>query len=93
MKHMILLLPSLVIGLLALSAIIPNALLFLEVIQKKRENYSSPIMVVGGLLGAVSVCLFPPIGFKFWAILPVLLDWGCVVVVLSLYFSLKEKNE
>jgi hypothetical protein len=81
--ELIRLLPALVLGALSLSAVIPNALSLLRMLRGKRAEHSSPILLVGGVLGVAAVYVFPPLGVKRLMLLPVLLDWGCMCILVN----------
>jgi hypothetical protein len=49
----------------------------------RRRPAPSAIPFVGGALAAVALAIIPLAGARAWWWLPIVLDWGCVVVVVS----------
>ena len=53
-------------------------------VMRRTRRFCSAIPLFGGLYGAIALCLFG--GYAKWLFgLPLVLDWGCVVIVVSVY--------
>ena len=53
------------------------------IVMTKTRKFCSAIPLFGGLYGAIALCLFGGRArWLFW--LPLVLDWGCLVIVITL---------
>ena len=58
--------------------------LYSLILMGKTKRFCSAIPLFGGLYGAIALCLFG--GYARWLFwLPLILDWGCLVIVITLY--------
>ena len=57
--------------------------LFSLIMMRKTKRFCSAIPLFGGLYGIIALCLFGGRArYLFW--LPLILDWGCLVIVITL---------
>jgi len=71
------------LALLSLSIIVGNLVLGVQAVRAGRTYSSIPF--VGGVSGGVACLMCPAIGFSWWALVPLLLDYtipGLVYVLL-----------
>ena len=58
--------------------------LYSLIVMRKTKRFCSAIPLFGGLYGAIALYLFGGCArLLFW--LPLILDWGCLVIVITLY--------
>jgi hypothetical protein len=90
-NSLVILMPCLFCGMISLYIIALNAILFYKVFILKKSNTSSPVLLVGGILGSIALFLLPPFSFKIAMVFPFLCDWGCMVIPTSLWIMTREK--
>lgn len=68
---------------------------YILLVVRKTRKFCSAIPLVGGLYGAIALSLFG--GYARWLFwVPLVLDWGCIVIVISVFriaFSRRRAKE
>jgi hypothetical protein len=68
-----------------------NAMIFFETVVRKRQA-SSVAPIFGGILAAAGIALLPIDGVWKWAWIPLLLDWGGLPVLVTVWRASRNQN-
>lgn len=60
--------------------------------MKRSRKFVSAIPLVGGLYGAIAMALVGGVArWLFW--IPIIMDWGCLVIFITIYKVLTRKKK
>ena len=82
--------PVFAVGYAVVSVFLICINLYILIVMMRTKQFCPAIPLFGGLYGAIAMVLFGGyVKWLFWV--PLVLDWGCLVIVISIYKILMSK--